>query len=401
MLLGLLTVGITTSYLMLLRRSSQLRIGTLTGSSMEPALRGPRMELICSNCQSLNSWTLDAWDATQEVRCQVCREYLDTSHSAFKEGESVVYVPSLLWNKRTGTEPLRTQDTSPIRRWDMVVLEPMEGQSGQVGQVKRIVGLPGERIFIRQGRIWADGKQVVPTAKEFLHQAVVVANWQARPNALKLAEFMSGIRFPIDNELQVNAQDSHQRLAVQDIGIAFRLAKPEKNWNLYLVLRHGQQDLPIELSCYENTAEIHTAEISTGQTEGKLGRIGLIKPWKPVWINLLVLGNRLVVLDEQQERCSVELGPLQEGLGWTSLGLAEPEGLVDRCFVYRGLHYRGVRDSEEQDFQSADGWIVLGDNISISEDSRFWEQERVTVAKIRGILRHRPTLMEGLVKQLP
>jgi hypothetical protein len=115
----------------------------------------------------------------------------------------------------------------------------------------------------------------------------------------------------------------------------------------------------------------------------------------------LVLGNRLVVLDEQQERCSVELGPLQEGLGWTSLGLAEPEGLVDRCFVYRGLHYRGVRDSEEQDFQSADGWIVLGDNISISEDSRFWEQERVTVAKIRGVLRQRPTLMEGLVKQLP
>jgi hypothetical protein len=44
---------------------------------------------------------------------------------------------------------------------------------------------------------------------------------------------------------------------------------------------------------------------------------------------------------------------------------------------------------------------VLGDNISISEDSRFWDPPRLPSAKIRGLLKRRPTLMEGLVKQLP
>jgi hypothetical protein len=42
---------------------------------------------------------------------------------------------------------------------------------------------------------------------------------------------------------------------------------------------------------------------------------------------------------------------------------------------------------------------MLGDNVSISEDSRFWDPQRVPTARIRGLLKQRPTLMEGLGKQ--
>ncbi|MCE2809477.1 MAG: hypothetical protein LW850_03655, partial [Planctomycetaceae bacterium] len=65
------------------------------------------------------------------------------------------------------------------------------------------------------------------------------------------------------------------------------------------------------------------------------------------------------------------------------------------------LHLRGVRDTPEHEFARGEGWIVLGDNVSISEDSRFWDPPRVPNAKIRGLLKQRPTLMEGLMKQLP
>jgi hypothetical protein len=69
--------------------------------------------------------------------------------------------------------------------------------------------------------------------------------------------------------------------------------------------------------------------------------------------------------------------------------------------IYRGLHYRGIRDSPEQEFAAAEGWIVLGDNGTISEDSRYWERPRVDRDELRGILEPRKGLMEGLVKQLP
>jgi hypothetical protein len=92
---------------------------------------------------------------------------------------------------------------------------------------------------------------------------------------------------------------------------------------------------------------------------------------------------------------------MQEGLGWTELSLVDPPGLIDRCMIYRGLHYRGIRDSPEQEFTAAEGWIVLGDNGTISEDSRYWEQPRVDRDDLWGILEPRTGLMEGLVKQLP
>ena len=115
----------------------------------------------------------------------------------------------------------------------------------------------------------------------------------------------------------------------------------------------------------------------------------------------MVLGGRLIVFDEHQERWSVALGPMQEGLRWTELSLVDPPGLIDRCMIYRGLHYRGIRDSPEQEFAAAEGWIVLGDNGTISEDSRYWEQPRVDRDDLWGILEPRIGLMEGLVKQLP
>ncbi|MFM9064805.1 MAG: S26 family signal peptidase [Pirellula sp.] len=380
-LLGLLTVAVTTSYLILLRQSGQLRVGVLTGSSMEPTLRGPRVELRCGSCTSLNSWTNDAWTPGREVRCQFCNEFIDTSDPIFKDGESVVYVPTIL--KKT-----------PIRRWDLVVIDSQEDEQKEPGQVKRVVGLPRESVSIRNGRLWIDGVETVPSPEEFMHQAILVSSWSKDRGKLNLSEFISLMRFPIDNQLAINAHDSHQLVPVQDIGIAFRMAKSTPSWNIHASLLHGKNSLPIEISCYENDAQF-----LVGPSEGKSPETRWIRDWKPVWVNVIVLGNELILLDEKKVRATIKLGQLDEGLGWGDLSLTELDGLVDQCLVYRGLHLRGVRDTPEQEFAPAEGWIVLGDNVSISEDSRFWAPPRVPNAKIRGLLKQRPTLMEGLMKQ--
>ena len=429
-LLGLLTLGMIGPYL-LLRHSGPLRVGVIAGSSMEPALRGPRLELVCTNCQSINSWTYDAWNPDREVRCRFCREYLDTSDPKTTQGETVLYVP-MLRRKRLAANASESRDdpsgpleSDRVGRWDIVVLETPQDESlesSKASQIKRVVGLPGETIRIDQGRIYADGKEVLPTLIEFMHQAVLMANWEvgskypaskypaskypdSKYPAKTLPEFLSWVAAPIDNELPINAHDSHQRIAVRDIGIAMRIAQPQSNWSIKLQLRHGDQRIPIELSCYEKNAQVTLmapeTQKETGSWQSPSAKIGSIPSWQPIWINLVVLSGRLIVLDERQERWSVALGPIQEGLGWTEMSLVEPQGLIDRCMIYRGLHYRGVRDTQEQEFAAAEGWIVLGDNASISEDSRYWEQPRVVRDALRGILEPPATLMEGLVKQLP
>jgi hypothetical protein len=194
-----------------------------------------------------------------------------------------------------------------------------------------------------------------------------------------------------------------------------RLAQPQSNWNLKFQLAHGDQRIPIELSCYEKDTQVTL--LAPGIQEGTDSvpspspaspsppspspQIGRIRSWQPTWIHIVVLGGRLIVLDERQERWSVALGPMQEGLRWTELSLVDPPELIDRCIIYRGLHYRGIRDTPEQEFAAAEGWIVLGDNGTISEDSRSWERPRVDRDELWGILEPPTGLMEGLVKQLP
>jgi signal peptidase I len=441
-LLFFLILGLVGAYL-LMRQSHVVRIGRIAGSSMEPALRGPRLELVCTNCQSSNSWTYDAWNPSREARCRFCREYLDTSDPKVTQGETIRYVP--IPRLRPSTAP--TADAKEDRpsgsqsdlldRWDILVLEarqddnpeadPKANQANQINQVKRVVGLPGETIRIAQGRIYADGKPIVPNLSEFMQQAVLIAHWELGSNSpgenlpsenspsKTLEEFLSGFAAPIDNALPINAHDSHHPVAVSDIGIAMRLAQPQSNWNLKFQLAHGDQRIPIELSCYEKDTQVTL--LAPGIQEGTDSvpspspaspsppspspQIGWIRSWQPTWIHVVVLGGRLIVLDERQERWSVALGPMQEGFRWTELSLVDPPGLIDRCMIYRGLHYRGIRDSPEQEFAAAEGWIVLGDNGTISEDSRYWERPRVDRDELRGILEPRKGLMEGLVKQLP
>ena len=426
-LLVFLILGLVGAYL-LMRQSHVVRIGRIAGSSMEPALRGPRLELVCTNCQSSNSWTYDAWNPSREARCRFCREYLDTSDPKVTQGETIRYVPIPRLRPSTARRPSGSQ-SDLVDRWDILVLEARQDdnpeadpKAKQANQVKRVVGLPGETIRIAQGRIYADGQPIVPNLSEFMQQAVLIAHWelgskspgenQSGENSpgKTLEEFLSGFAAPIDNALPINAHDSHHPVAVSDIGIAMRLAQPQSNWNLKFQLAHGDQRIPIELSCYEKDTQVTlmapgiqegTDSVPSPSPPSTSPQIGWIRSWQPTWIHIVVLGGRLIVFDEHQERWSVALGPMQEGLRWTELSLVDPPGLIDRCMIYRGLHYRGIRDSPEQEFAAAEGWIVLGDNGTISEDSRYWERPRVDRDELWGILEPRTGLMEGLVKQLP
>jgi len=49
------------------------------------------------------------------------------------------------------------------QRWDVLVLQSPTGADELL--VKRVVGLPGERVALRAGGVWADGRRVLPGNK--------------------------------------------------------------------------------------------------------------------------------------------------------------------------------------------------------------------------------------------
>lgn len=73
-----------------------------------------------------------------------------------------IFVNKLIYGPRipfTSTHLWRFKDP---QRWEIVVFRPVEKDSPHPVLIKRIVGLPGERIQIKDGAVWANGQRLEP-----------------------------------------------------------------------------------------------------------------------------------------------------------------------------------------------------------------------------------------------
>jgi signal peptidase I len=48
----------------------------------------------------------------------------------------------------------------PLRRWDLVLYRAPHKKEGTVRFVKRLVGLPGEQVVIKEGAVWINGERM-------------------------------------------------------------------------------------------------------------------------------------------------------------------------------------------------------------------------------------------------
>lgn len=397
----LLAISIAVAFLITLRQSAQLRTGIIAGSSMEPTLQGPKQLTTCPNCNRENAWTLDSWIPSRELKCQFCDAFLDTSDSKSIPGKTIEYVPTLLINKKGLLPQGAPRSSLPVQRWELAVIRTPDEQ---LGQVKRVVGLPNEQVSIQSGRIYINGNPVLPSPTAFLRQAIVVAKWPTPPSINSPASFLNSIKYPLLNDLKTNAHDSHQLIPALDAGIALKLRTNELSWNLHLTMHIDDQEVPIEVSTYERTTTIHAGSLSIAT---------LPKNWNLEWLNFLVLGDTFVILDANQELGRMPLETFVEShrrnstqlnasrVRWTNVPTIDPTNLLQQIILYRGRIYRGENDSESQIFPASEGWIVLGDNVSISEDSRSFpsDQTRILKQHLQGVVLEPESLMYNLLQQ--
>jgi type IV secretory pathway protease TraF len=141
----------------------------IVGPSMWPGLLGQHAELLCHDCG--NSYTVDAErvPVPDIVSCPHCRR-VSLSDSAVKlfAGERVTLDHVALLRRG-------------VQRFDVVAFEV---PGGEQLAVKRVIGLPGERVAIRQGDIYINEeiltKPAGPPLNVLVHDATIGADaWRA------------------------------------------------------------------------------------------------------------------------------------------------------------------------------------------------------------------------------
>jgi signal peptidase I len=119
---------------------------TVAGSSMAPTLEGPRRMFRCDACQFEFPVGLDQLLDDDRAVCPHCGQT-----SARRCDRSDIRGDRLLIDRTAFA--LRQP-----RRWEVVVFRAPEDANQLF--VKRIVGLPGETVAIRDGEVWINGERI-------------------------------------------------------------------------------------------------------------------------------------------------------------------------------------------------------------------------------------------------
>jgi len=403
MLIVILGMSILVATRLLLQRRMAQRVAIVAGSSMEPCLIGPRLRIDCPECNFENRFALDAWQPNRPTHCMVCNAAIEANEpSSVLPGQTIAYAPLPSTDDAPATLP------TMLHRWDVVILRSGDSTSSEI---KRIVGLPGESVAIRDGHVWIDGRRATKTYAEFLEQAILVGHWSP-DDAMPVDDWLGPIETPLWNDLPINAHDSHALLACDEFGVSLRVAEASPTWDCRMQLATANG--PIEVLLQRNAGSLtilfdegehtHLPPDATPST-----RLIFPAKWQPKWLHWIVMEGRCLVADETRCLGSMELpthpsDPPTPSASMNRLATWSPssQGLrCDRGLVYRGRVMRGYGDTPKGQFPDGDGVVVLGDNVSISDDSRGAGSAsvRIPLSAIRGRWISPGSPMESLLAQ--
>jgi signal peptidase I len=119
---------------------------TVAGSSMAPTLQGPHRMFHCDDCRFEFSVGLDQLLDDDRAICPRCGQPTAHRRDGFDERGDRLVVDRTAFVFR------------PPRRWEVVVFRSPTDANHLF--VKRVVGLPGETISLRDDGIWINGQSV-------------------------------------------------------------------------------------------------------------------------------------------------------------------------------------------------------------------------------------------------
>ncbi len=383
--------------------------GIVNGASMAPTLKGRHLKFDCPECKiSFSADPVQTADAPRVV-CPNC----GCQQIGAETGVAVA------------ADSVTVSLGQPPKRWDVVAFRPPAASTRkdrlQQFAIKRIVGLPGESILIQRGNLWTQtGGQGKPLHKPFsVNQQIKMlvhdskftgkeARWQASPNSVWRHSA---------NGYRMDAQPASTGSALDWMAFQPRRCYRHPDYAEVTVTEdyYGyNQSLSRPLNPVDELALATQFEVSPQARIGiefatSGGRFRVILDWERNELKLLsllpgkenkTLSNKQVRLPAQgildinwfDQRVQVaidndllldfELSPATSSLSATPPAIGgQGSVLLNRLQVYRDVYY--FSDQGEA-LPAGRGYLLLGDNVPVSQDSRQWPVPSVLAADILG-----------------
>lgn len=372
----------------------------IAGGSMAEHLLGAHRQITCAECRFA-------------FRCDVARDP--------PLGEAVCP------NCGYPSNPIRAAELHPgecvlIDRWAYLAGRPARGDlvafrappDGQRLSVKRVVGLPQESLTIRDGELFVDGAILRKTIREGTDRAIVVHDdacrppnlperWQAdrQPNGWNATPVGYTFHPPAGadatsfdwlmyrhwrcyagpyertEEVPVADQDSYNqglsRSLREVIDVFFRCHIFLGANAVVALLAHDGRE------CFQVNIEADRWRLFRGE-HVLLERLWPSpRPSAPANCELVfgLLDQQVILAVDGTELVRYPYDPSDRPRQPTSrpLGIGARGGViaVERLAVYRDVYYRNAWPTAEFHLRP-DEYLVLGDNVPVSEDSRHWRQ---------------------------
>ncbi len=377
----------------------------IASGSMAEALLGPRWQVPCEDCRFVFSCGTDAPPRLDLATCPNCGCGRNSvKHAAVLPGQRVLIDRWAYWRRLP-------------RRGEVVAFVDPDDSSQFA--VKRVMGLPGENLAIRNGELWIDGVLYRKSLAEMRETAILVNDdrfrpvedlglpgrwqsdeqpsgwqttdtgyrWETGPRAAEDFDWLMYRHWrcygsphsrtaetPVADHYGYNQGLSRELHEVTDLLLSCQVRVDDPG-ELAFLIHDGRETFTARISFRERSVRIQRGPEVIHQTTLRLRDLG-----QPLEIELGAFDRQIVLaLDDQivaQFEYELAAGPLQP----TSrpLGIAGRGGSVEisQLKVYRDVyHMHPARDAQLWETAAplrAEELLVLGDNVPISDDSRHW-----------------------------
>ncbi len=415
--------------------SKNVRKGAIVGSSMAPCLAGKHYQCKCSDCGNTFRCDIEQADEREFLVCPNCGfGKIDRHNPAYCKPmpEQAVEI---------------TLEGPPPQRWQMVVFSMlrMADPVSKTG-IKRVVGMPGEVITFHDGNVFANGTLLQKPIDIQKKVRVPVYDSNFYSDRFKRWVGFEGAKWNCDSKrigpvgstkgelvwatyqqhrCYATKKDADKVVSIEDnygfnqsltrdlhsVDEIFLEADVEYSASSIVGLRYRRQSVDYEFQIDIAKKSLTFTTVGARRNDGKREE----STWRDSMTNSLVrhaidgsgklkleltsFDSQLVLFINQKQVFTLQIEPetvdddateaVDNSTGdpmQIQIGVNDPAASFRRIRIWRDLYYYPAPETAQKnsELDAMDGFIVLGDNVPISVDSRHWNMPSVAAPFVIG-----------------